>query len=86
MIGNGGLYNIDGVRIDARNESSCASSARWSRQHIRQEDQAHLPQACDPSMSDASLVADSDDEHAVSIVMDGPAGKVQHLDTGSASR
>ena len=25
-------------------------------------------------MSNASLVADSDDEHAVSMVMDGPAG------------
>ena len=30
-------------------------------------------------MSDASFAADSDDEHAVSMVMDGPAGKQPEL-------
>lgn len=51
-----------------------AQRARRSFWGIPATDRAHLPQAREPSMSDASLVADSDDEHAVSMVMDGPAG------------
>ena len=53
----------------------CPSSVKRRAVATQQTAHAHLPQAREPSMSDASLVADSDDEHAVSMVMDGPARK-----------